>query len=196
MNKRMLRRITAAAFLTIGYVACLLQWLWLVIVGLPRLVESGALDVLTKTPEAKPTVVQTGAGDSPLLWAVVGIATLGILIMTVVVLIRLPRSIVHGGEKLVGHTAEVMLPVMTHHKPLPPKKRAALSRRVMFTIQICLSVLPFICCLFLPAYHELTRAVIVSIAALFAALSLVGFTTAWLVRPAATSRTRSRASHG
>jgi len=197
MSSRTFRTLIANLLLGVAYLAVILNWLWLSVIALPRLIETGKFDLLTKMPEPTPEVVQPDAvGASPLVWLVVGVATLGILIMTVVVLIRLPRFVVQTGQKLVNETAEAVIPAITHHKPLPAKKKRALSRRIMLGIQLTLSVLPLLACLFLPEYQELTRQIILTIAAWLSAIGVVSFVLSWLISPNATSRTRSRASRG
>lgn len=197
MSSRLIRRVLSVVLLGVAYIAAVLNWLWLMIAGLPRLIESGKIDLLTAAPQPTPEIVHTDAwASSPLIWLVVGVATLGILIMTVVVLIRLPRTIVETGQKVVDQTAEAILPALTHHKPLPEKKKKLLSRRLVLLIQLSLSLIPLLVCLFLPSYHELTRQIIVTLAAFLCLVSMVGFVLSWLIMPAVTSRTRSRASRG
>ncbi len=192
-----MRSLLSNALLGVAYLAVILNWLWLALIALPRLIETGKFDLLTKVPEPTPEVVQPDAiSSSPLVWVLVGIATLGILVMTVVVLIRMPRAIVRTGQKLVNETAEAVIPVVTHHKPLPAKKKMVLSRRIVLIIQLVFSALPLVACLFLPAYHELTRQIILTIAAWLSAIGVVGFVLSWLISPVTTSRTRSRASRG
>jgi hypothetical protein len=190
--------LTANTLLGVAYFALVLDWLWLALVALPRLIETGKLDFLTTPPTPQPEIVHPDVvASSPLMWLVVGIATLGILIMTVVVLIRIPRAVVQTGQKVITETAEAVLPVFTHHKQIPAKKKRLLSRRLMLVIQMLLSTLPLVVCLFLPAYHELTREIIITIALWLSAISAIGFMISWLVSPEPTTwRTRSRASRG
>jgi hypothetical protein len=189
--------IVANLLLAIAYIATVLNWLWLMIVALPRLIETGKFDLLTTLPKPGPEIVHTDAvASSPLVWVLVGVATLGILIMTIVVLIRLPRTIVQTGEKVVSEATETVLPVLTHHKPLPAKKKMVLSRRIMLSIQLIFSMLPFVVCLFLPAYHELTRQIILTLATWLSLIGLVGFGLSWLISPNPISQTQSRASRG
>ena len=198
MSSRTFRTLLANTLLAVAYFALVLEWLWLAIVALPRLIETGKFDFLTAPPTPQAQVVPNDAvASSPLMWLVVGIATLGILIMTVVVLIRLPRAVVQTGQKVVTETAEAVIPVLTHHKPLPEKKKRLLSRRLMLIIQLVLSLLPLVVCLFLPPYHELTREIIITIALWLSAISAIGFMISWLVSPEPTTwRSRSRASRG
>jgi hypothetical protein len=197
MSSRTFRTILANILLAVAYLALVLDWLWLAIVTLPRLIETGKLDFLTTPPAPQPQIVPNDTvASSPLMWILVGIATLGVLVMTIVVLIRLPRAIVQTGQKVVAETAEAVIPALTHHKPLPATKKRVLSRRIMLAIQLTLSLLPLAVCLFLPAYHELTRQIIVTIAAWLSLVSLISFVLSWLVSPAPTLRTRSRASRG
>lgn len=173
-----------------------LEWLWVFIVGIPPLLKSGAFDALTAPANPTTAVPVEPVATSPALTLVVGIITLLVLGATAIVLIRIPRTIVQTGERIVHQAAEIVVPVVTHHKPLPTKKKRVLSRRVMGAIQISASLLPALISVFLPTYEELSGPVIVTTAAILALVSVIGFGSAWLLAPATTSQTQSRASRG
>jgi hypothetical protein len=197
MTLTLIRRLFGRAALTAAYMTCLLQWLWLFMVGIPNLVQSGAIDFIT----AKPELVQTPASQpiemSPLVWVLVGSVTLLLLVVTVIVLIRIPRTIVSTGEKIVHHTTEAIMPAITHHRPLPAKKRLALSARLILTIQLVMVLTPLVISYFLPPYAQITSQIILTLALWLAAISTVGFVVArLLLPPSTTSRIQSHASRG
>lgn len=197
MNFTNIRRLSGRMALGTAYTACLLQWLWVLMVGLPNLVESGAIDFITTAPEPAQTVTSQPVEMSPFVWGLVGIVTLLILIVTAIVLVKIPRTIVHTGERIVQQTTEAIIPAITHHKQLPPKKRLQLSARVILAVQLTLVLLPLIVSYFLPPYAQITSEIITTMAAWLAAISLLGFLSArLLLPPSTTSRTRSHASRG
>jgi hypothetical protein len=198
MNRSRLQRIAARLFLSAGYLTGALGWLWALLVTVPSLIKSGALDSLMATSApAEPVVATSPIETSPLAWVIIGAVTLVILAITVIILIRIPRTIVHSGEQLVNHTAKVVVPVIAHHKPLPAKRQRMLSRRVVLGLQLILSVVPLLISPFLPPYDELTTQIIMTVAACLTVAATVSFALAWLIEPKRpTSRTRSRASRG
>lgn len=200
MKRSHLQHFTARFFLSIGYLAGTLGWLWVLLVSVPPLIKSGLLDSLVASPApAEPITASVPPIEtSPLAWLIIGAVTLVILIVTIIILIRIPRTIVQSGERLVSHTAEAVVPVIVHHKPIPPKQQLILSRRIMLALQLGLSTLPLLLSLFLPPYEQITTEIIVTISAVLTIAATASFTAAWLIepKPATTSRTRSRASRG
>lgn len=193
-----MRNILAKMLLAASYILLVLQWLWVLLIALPPLIKSGAFDGLNSPTVQTPVIQAQPLAPSPLVLTIVGLITLIILVVTVIVLIRLPKTIMHTGERVVHQAAEAVIPVLTHHKPLPAKKRRLLSRRVTLAVQLFAVLLPLVISFFLPSFDELTPRIITSIALFLAAISIVGFVTAWLIEPQtkATSRTRSHASRG
>lgn len=177
--------------------SCLFQWFWIFIIALPPLVKSGALDTFIATPLPEPTP-QTSPQDelSPIIVLVVGAITLFVLILTIIIFIRLPRTISKTGQHVVQHTAEAIIPTITHHKALPAKKRRELSRKLVIEIQLILVLLPFFIGLLIPPIDQLTKQIIIIVAAVLLGFSLLCFVCAWLIQPATTSRTRSHVSRG
>lgn len=200
MKRSHLQHLTARLFLSLGYLMGTVGWLWVLLVSVPPLIKTGLFDSLVAAPAPIEQIAAPASSieTSPVTWAIIGVVTLVILILTVVILIRIPRTIVHGGEQLVSHTTAAVIPVVAHHKPLPAKKRQALSRRIMLALQLGLSIMPLLISLFLPPYGDITTAIIITIAATLAIAAAVSFSLAWVVEPkiTATSRTRSPASRG
>lgn len=199
MTRSSLQRLASKFFLSLGYLAGTFGWLWVLLVALPPLVKSGAIDGLLASPvPTEPVIATPPIETSPLVLLAIGVVTLVILIITVVILLRIPRTIVHSGERIISHTAEAVVPVIAHHKPLPAKERRVLSRRIMLILQLGLSVIPLFVSVLLPPYDELSSDIIMTIAALLAGVSTTAFILAWSIEPKlkTTSRTRSRASRG
>lgn len=192
MNTLRVRTILAKLLLATSYILLVLQWLWTLLIALPPLIKSGAFDGLNSPTVQTPFIQAQPLAPSPLVLTIVGLITLIILIVTVIVLIRLPKTIMHTGERVVHQAAEAVIPVLTHHKPLPAKKRRLLSRRVTLAVQLFAALLPPIASFFLPSFDELTPQIITSIALFLAAISVFGFVTAWLIEPQTKAKTTSR----
>lgn len=186
-----LRAIFASLLLGISYTSLVLEWMWVFIVGIPPLIKIGAFDILTTPAEPTATIPAEPLAASPLLTILVGAFTLFILAVTVIVLVRIPKTIVKTGEKIVQQATDAVVPVVTHHKPLPAKKKLIISRRVKTALQISASLVPALISLLLPANEELTRTVIIIITMCLSLVSIVGFVVARLLEPTdPTSRTR------
>ena len=192
MKSRTFRRISTYLFLTMAYGSCLLQWLWVTIVALPLLLENGTLDVLMSDPQSGPAPSLPVTEHSPILWVAAGIVTILVLIMTVVVLIRLPRAIVRSGEFIVHQTTEAVVPIVTHHQPVPKKKQLIVSQRIRMAIQTLLVLIPVVISIFLPADGQLTGQIIVLVSLWLAGFSAVGFVVSWLLSDRSTSTSRTR----
>ena len=196
MTKKRIRRLFAQLFLAIAYIAVTLQWLWVLTIGLPPLVETGVFDSFSSHRQAEQPVASTAAGPSPFLAVVAGVITLLFLAITIIVLIKLPKTISHTGETLVHKASEVVIPVITHHKKIPAKKQRVLSQRVMMGAQLTLVVIPLLISFFLPPIQTITSQIITTLAIWLAGISIICFVISWLLQPAATSRTRSHVSRG
>lgn len=198
MDMHSLRLTFATILRFLGYISCALGWLWLAVIGLPPLIESGALSVLLpdETASQPSASSEPQPGLSPVASLAVGLITLLMLLITFWILWRLPRTVVRGGDKIVETTAETVLPVVTHHKKLPQKRRRELGRRLAFVIQVFMTALPLIIVILLPIPATLSKEIVVVIGTSLAGAGLVSFTGAYLLskQVGTTSRTRSHAS--
>ncbi len=192
-----LRHFLNRLLLAVSYTAVVFEWLWISLIGIPPLIEAGLFDSLfSQTEQPKETVVNPIA-SSPLVVAIVGITTVVVLVITAIVMIRLPRTIVRNGDAVINHTAEKVIPIVTHHKVIPTKKRRVLSRRLRLILQIAVCVVPFSVLLLLPETVELSRSVVAAVTLFLGGSGAICFIVAWLVEPTqTTSRTRSHASRG
>ena len=200
MNRAHARHLAARFFLGLCYIFITLQWLWIFAVGLPPLIKSGALDGLTPTSSSVPAEPSVASGGelSPVVAVVIGIVTLVFLALTIIIMIRLPRTVAKTGDKIIHQATEAVIPVVAHQHALSAKKKQQLSRRITALIQLLLIILPLLVAFLLPAVEALTHQVVMVLALCLAAASLASLALYWLFAPRkkATSRTRSRASRG
>lgn len=191
------RRIVARLLVTLAYFGCMFEWLWAFVVGLPLLLKSGMLDFLSSPSQPRP-VVTAAAEPSPLVWVFIVVVMIGLFAMTIIALLRLPKTVSRVGRKIVSQTTNAAIPLVTHHQAIPAKKRVQLTRRIALAIQLVLSLLPLIPCWLLPPPEGLTRDVMLTTAACLSGFSFACFSLAWLIMPVkkSISRTRSHAFHG
>lgn len=197
MNSNAIRTFVGRSLMAVAYLALVFEWLWLVIIGLPPLIETGVFDTLVNPPQPIARQDERQEDMSPVVIAAVGAMTVVILGVTVVILIKLPATILKSGDVVMERAAAKTLPVITHHKPLPAKKRRELSRRLRLVFELVACAIPLVILPFLPTPDELTQAVVMGVGIFLGGLAFLGFTSGWLIEPKpATSRTRSHASRG
>lgn len=198
MKLERVRIITRNLLLGAAYFTVILQWFWVTVIALPPLIEGGAFDGLVQSSPATKRIETTDPVEitGPTLWLIGGV-TAFILILTAIILIKIPKTILSTSESIVHKTTDAVIPIVTNHAVLPVKKRRELSRRLTLAIQLLAATAPAVICLFLPPVNELTREIIITMAVTMVIISVVCFGLAWVIEPLKpTSQTRSRASRG
>jgi len=175
--------------------AVTLQWLWVLVVGLPQLIETGLLDSLMSTAPVEPASAMHPVEFSPVLAIAAGVITLAFLVLTIIIFIKLPKAISMTGERIVHQSTNAVVPIVTQHKKIPAKKKRLISRRITKIIQLLLVIIPLVTSFFIPPVQTITSQIITTLAILLAGFSTVCFVISWLIEPRATSRTRSHVSH-
>lgn len=136
----------------LAYLSTTLQWLWLAVVYLPLLLKNDSFRTLflpnQQQTETVTVVAEPAAQTSPVLFFVAVAVAVVFTLLTVIVLIKLPGSVARGGRKAAISTAKAMLPVITHHKQLPEKKRLQLTEKIVWQLRIAAAILPVIGALF------------------------------------------------
>lgn len=156
---------------TIGvffYLTCLFQWAWSALPYMPGIIQF--LDMFQSKPDQPVSHVNApsliSSAPTPLVWIIGTLITIAILSLTIYILIKLPISIAKSGQKLTQKTTSYILPAVSRHVKLTPKKRQRLTARIIIDIKIALSVLPVIlglCVYFLPESalgYELTAFIV------------------------------------
>lgn len=197
MNRARLHTATYRFFLSIAYVLATLQWLWILALGLPLLIDAGTLDGLMPPEQVQQPVQQTSPDSlSPAFAIFAGIITLLFLVITVIILIKLPRTIAKTSDAVIHQASEAIVPVVTQHHKISTKKKRVLSRRITISLQLLLITVPFVIAFFIPPVQTITSQIITTLAMWLAGISLLCFVVSWLLEPTPTSQTRSRVSRG
>lgn len=136
---------------SLGYIACLLQWFWAILILLPSIVQSPVFEFFS--PDTTPTqqpVVEQPAQSSPEalpLW----IGALGLLVglfvvvgSLYVILFRFPRSVARVGEKATHSVVATVTPFVVEHIPMPPKQKRVLPEILMIVIKLLLVFVPLL----------------------------------------------------
>lgn len=147
----------ANVFGTLGYISIIFQWLWtLLIVCYPLIISDHS--VLMPNGQPQPTTTPDDISPVALVFAIT--STVVVMIITVVMLVRLPKQIGQRGAKITHHAAEVIMPVITQKKVVTKKKRAKLSYRIIISLKAAAIILPLFGLLFTPSTVPLESAVI------------------------------------
>ncbi len=157
LNQKMLLG-TTRALAVIGYLVCMLQWLWFTTLVLSILADNGVLDSFI-SPAKNPSESSGVELPPAFALAIGGVVTLVMIIISLIVLIRLPGSVAKTGEIVTHKTTKFIMPVVLQHKKVSKKKRRELTARVTFYIRFILIGLPFILLFTLPTTklsYELT----------------------------------------
>ena len=135
----------------IGYVAIVAQWLLVADLWLPRFLNSGLGKLVFPQSHTELNVphpaVSAGASSGPdfvtiFLVLCLAVASIGLVIYMVTV--RYTRAISHTGSQITHAVAKRALRTIAH-KPLaemPVRKRAVLSRRLLFWTKVVLTLVP------------------------------------------------------
>jgi len=169
----------------LGYISNVLQWLWAGIVFLPLLIENQTVrDILlpqNTTPRVAPESV--AGSDISIITVAIGVAvTVIMLFITIVILVRLPKTIASATRKTTTAAARAVVPVITHHQKLPAKKAKILTARVAKYLKFasCLLAVAVVPLIYL-FDTSLPHTVILFVALTLAIGSLIWFTLQYAI---------------
>lgn len=174
-NKRQTPATAANVFGTLGYLSVLLQWTWTLLLLCYPLIMADHSFFLPDTPTEPFHPTNTAVTSSPIT-AVIAIAvTAFILVATVIVIARLPKQIGKRGAQITHQTADSLIPIVTKHKPLPQKKRRALSYRIVLIAKTIAILLPIVGLIWTESPYPLTDAIVWTIGIYCATWSVAYF---------------------
>ena len=161
-----------------GYTSCLLQWLWAGVLLLPLVLrnENVKLFIMPKPSENPQRVVPSFDESSIALTVIAVIVTVIVMGLTLFVLLRLPIKFITASKRAVDTTAKAALPIVTHHKPLPAKKKQVISLQLRMYVKLLLCVIPVgLLAITFVVDVDLDRAIVVVVGLFLAIGSLVWF---------------------
>lgn len=162
----------ANVFATLGYLAAIIEWAWVLLISLYPMLES------------KPTILfpDSSAGQaippidipvefSPLVIFVAVIFTTFVVLTIVWLIVRLPKSVGQKSAEISQKVVQSTIPVITNRKKISAKKRQRLSYKITLAIKAALTILPIIILIFASGNSPLTQEIAWAIGWI-----LVGFT--------------------
>lgn len=136
-----------STFGVLGYLSLCFQWLWAGVVLLPLLMENQMIYDFLVPASSEPGPAKQlpiAEGFSPLLLVASVAITVVVVLVSVVILVRLPIAIAKTGKKTVQTAAESIVPLITHHQPLPPKKKRLLTFRLIKLVKLIACLAPLL----------------------------------------------------
>lgn len=162
------------------------EWLWvIIIVGYPLLIASKPLWTPVATPE---THVVAPIEHAPTAFDIgfVIITTVVMLGLAVYGFIMLPKTLGKGTAKITHRTADLLVPAVTRHAPLSPKKRRQVSFRLVLYLKLGAALLGPLLVILFARDAPLTKDLSLITASLLAIAALVSvscqYTCARLLR--------------
>lgn len=129
----------------LGYLSVILQWLWAGMIVLPVVLKNDTVRMfLLPQHTSHPAPSATTSGLSPLLLFVAIMVTALVVLVSVVILIRLPLALAKTSHKAVAKTSNFVLPVVTHHKRLTPAKKRRLRAEIIVGLKLAACLAPLL----------------------------------------------------
>lgn len=164
-----------------GYMLAALQWLIVLAVTLPALIESPFGELVLPKGEPRPlpdTVVTAPQGPSSALGVFI-VTAIGVAIVAgviYVVTVRYTRAITKTTSEVTHAVTKRAIPVIAR-KPMDeiaPQKRTVLTRRILFWLKFGLVVLPILllATIWYPHHNDLSGQLTVFVAAVLALIGI------------------------
>lgn len=135
-----------------GYVACVLQWAWMLLVLLPSILRSSLVTSWFGPTQVAPAPapVYAGSGEVPGYVAFIGLVV-GIVLLLwslYVLFAKVPRTVAASGEKVTHVVVETIAPVIVKRINLPEKQKREVPEIVMVCLKLLLVFAPLSLLLF------------------------------------------------
>ncbi len=182
MCAKRLKLFIVQALAVLAYLACAVLWVLMLLPYGPSLLESDAYKTFVTHSDSQPIPAPQPVALPPAGQGIVFVAAIllviGVIAVTVMSFRRAPRMIGHVGQQLTRRTAEMIVPMITHHHKIPAKKRRLLTARIIIYIKLLIVIVPVLVVLFAPMPPlppQLTRELLQFIAGLIAGWAILLF---------------------
>lgn len=144
MNRHPRRTFLANSFGALGYVGCLALWGWTGILFVPTLLQNDRIEqiFIPSPPSDVITPLQTPTMPSSMAMPLAVAITATVLIVTIVIILRAPKTIVRTGTTVTTKVAQSALPLITQHQKLSPAKAKRLTAELIKVSKLLLVTLP------------------------------------------------------
>ncbi|MFZ1600534.1 MAG: hypothetical protein WAT31_04085 [Candidatus Saccharimonas aalborgensis] len=172
------RPVYANAFGAFGYVFLVFSWLWsTLIVGYSSLSTQNITWLIPKNADqpigtSEPSSLVSG----PVAITIGLVVTIFIVLTTLYVFIALPKSIGKRGSTVTRKAASLIVPIVTHHQPLPETRRVFLTSRIIMVLKSIACLLPVTALLVFPNTTTLSYEVVLICSLFFSLFTVALFT--------------------
>lgn len=162
-------------FGTLGYISGIVQCAWTGVVLCYPLVTMDRSIFFPRPSHPAATPTPDFGPLSPILLIVAIAFTLLVLALTVITIIRLPRTIGTSGAKTTHTVAKAVIPTVVHHKEISKKQYITLSYRIVIGLKYLMAILPLALLAFAPPIAILPSKVIIVVGIITASFTLFYF---------------------
>ncbi|MDX2775816.1 hypothetical protein PV379_00400 [Streptomyces caniscabiei] len=143
---RNIKRNLANTFGAVGYLFCLLQWFWAVLLYFSFIQSAISFTLLPNESQPVAAPHPTMTLPSQLEIAILIIMTVVIVVTTIYVLVKMPATIARTGSKIVHQTTNTIAPVIikAQHKKDTQKNRTKLEPKLMAAVKAGLILIPIL----------------------------------------------------
>lgn len=180
MRRISYKHILANTFGAFGYFFCLLQWIWLMIVFLPFILDAvKTINEVTTTRSTSPApAISIEPNIFTIAFASICIAI--IMILFIYIIFKIPFTIVNSGRRITHEPAKKLAPLIVSrtHRKVSKKERKQITARLVWTIKGLCIILP-LCVTYLVSnpHPALSYQIISTVGLLTAALTMLTFGT-------------------
>ena len=148
--KKLSKRVAIAnAFAALGYLSLLFQWAWsILLLCYPLLIDRPDFLMPTAPAPSRPDIIEVSPALSPIATIAAIAVTVFILVATVIVVIRLPKTIGKKASTLAKATASNIVPAITHHKKITKKQHKRISYKVILSLKLASIIMPLVLLIF------------------------------------------------
>ncbi|MFZ2494285.1 MAG: hypothetical protein WAW60_00740 [Candidatus Saccharimonadales bacterium] len=126
-----------------GYISIIMQWLWMIILGMPWLLSLDIVHDIGQTPTEVATM-QSSSGPSLLATMFAIIVTIAIIGFTIYILMKLPKYTVRESSHIVHEAKNIVLPKLAVKKRTSKRRMIEVSSMTLLVIKLVLSIIPFV----------------------------------------------------
>ncbi len=163
-------------FGTLGYLSVLMQWAWSFLIATYPLLVSKPAFLFPDDVVVRPShVVESNPLWTPIMVFAAGITTVIIIVITVIVILRAPKSIGKQAAHMTHSAANVIVPAFVGNEKISTKKRKKLSYQIIIVLKLTVILIPLIVLFFAGSIEQVPDQVVWVAAFFCAGCSLIYF---------------------
>lgn len=127
----------------LGYLSCIIQWLWSVSLLMPAILQNDIVRDFLAPHHAEETAQVFHYSPPPLLAIIIGaVVTAVVLIVSIILIIRLPAAVSKKAGQAVIRSAEHAISIEVRNHPMPVARKHRLRARYILLIKLLMMITP------------------------------------------------------